>query len=210
MLNILVKAWTYKVRGEIYDSLANTTTTRTTVHALSACAASGFHFSPPKRVLLEGNKYRSNKEFSQPRHQNTSSSSSASKNYYSRLPACRAIASALRRVGWGGAKPGIAPLRVAMRGGDAGAAAEAGSPRSPDLYDLSDDSDYAAAAAAASDHTVLARPHARDELDATLVHLGLLPCAIWGRREWIARLGHWFRRGRGTWMALLLRGGIEL
>jgi hypothetical protein len=42
-----------------------------------------------------------------------------------------------------------------MRGGDAGAAAEAGSPRSPDLYDLSDDSDYAAAAAAASDHTAM-------------------------------------------------------
>jgi len=94
-----------------------------------------------------------------------------------------------------------------MRGGDAGAAAEAGSPRSPDLYDLSDDSDYAAAA---SDHTVLARAYAPHKLDAPLVYLGLLPCAIWGRRVWIARLGHWFRRGRGTWMALLLRGGIEL
>ncbi|CAO1942028.1 unnamed protein product [Urochloa humidicola] len=41
-----------------------------------------------------------------------------------------------------------------MRGGDAGVAAEAGSPRSPDLYDLSDDSDYAAAAAS-SDHTAM-------------------------------------------------------
>jgi len=48
-------------------------------------------------------------------------------------------------------KPEIAPLRVAMRGGDV-TAAEAGSPRSPDLYDLSDDSDYAAAA---SDQTAM-------------------------------------------------------
>ncbi|KAL6633680.1 hypothetical protein ACP70R_026351 [Stipagrostis hirtigluma subsp. patula] len=40
-----------------------------------------------------------------------------------------------------------------MRGGEAAAAAEAGSPRSPELYDFSDDSDYAAAAA--SNHTAM-------------------------------------------------------
>nr|CAB3447686.1 unnamed protein product [Digitaria exilis] len=40
-----------------------------------------------------------------------------------------------------------------MRGQDAGAAAEGGSPRSPDLYDFADDSDYAAAAS--SDHTAM-------------------------------------------------------
>lgn len=78
-------------------------------------------------------------------------------------------------VGWDRAKPEIAPLRVAMRGRDAGAAAEGGSPRSPDLYDFADDSDYAAAAAASSDHTVLFRPSARthrsDKLDSNLVHL---------------------------------------
>ena len=74
--------------------------------------------------------------------------------YYSRL---RRFGSKKSWLGLSKKKnPEIAPLRVAMRGGDV-AAAEAGSPRSPDLYDLSDDSDYAAAAAA-SDHTVLPPP----------------------------------------------------
>ncbi|WVZ73988.1 hypothetical protein U9M48_022229 [Paspalum notatum var. saurae] len=55
-----------------------------------------------------------------------------------------------------------------MRGGDAAAAAEEGSPRSPDLHDLSDDSDYAAAAAAtASDHTAMRTDSADTGSDET-------------------------------------------